>query len=232
MKATIGDVDIAIATNDSDKAIDHFIHYPFTERVIEKGDISASVLISGGKQVDLMTQPPKSFGSLLQHSRLPLFASALVYVLLLGTAVAAMPQHLVVTPSQLAARLASDDWQQRSAALQYIYQHQIDLNLYQAKSDSSRQMAQMITSTHIAERYWYGMALSFSSAPSADDDLQLLLQDEQINVVCAALNAIGRRGEKNLIVPVKNLLLDSKHWYVQWYAYTALQRMGWRNSRE
>ena len=37
------------------------------ERIIEKGDVSSSILTSGGKQIDLLVQPPKRFGSLLQH---------------------------------------------------------------------------------------------------------------------------------------------------------------------
>jgi len=37
------------------------------ERIIEKGDVSSSILTSGGKQIDLLVQPPERFGSLLQH---------------------------------------------------------------------------------------------------------------------------------------------------------------------
>lgn len=65
--ATIGDIDIAVASNDPKKVIEHFVSYSYKERVIEKGDVSASVMVSGGRQVDLMIQPPESFGSLLQH---------------------------------------------------------------------------------------------------------------------------------------------------------------------
>ncbi len=64
---TIGDIDIAISTNNPQKAIEHFVQYPYKERMIEKGDVSASLLISGGKQVDLIALPPRQLGSLLQH---------------------------------------------------------------------------------------------------------------------------------------------------------------------
>ena len=67
MVPTIGDIDIAVASNDPKKVIDHFISYPYIERMIEKGKETASMLVSGGKQVDLMVQPPQAFGSLLQH---------------------------------------------------------------------------------------------------------------------------------------------------------------------
>lgn len=66
-KETIGDIDIAVSSTHPKEVLEHFIHYPYTERIIEKGDVSASILISGGKQVDLMVQPPDAFGSLLQH---------------------------------------------------------------------------------------------------------------------------------------------------------------------
>jgi len=67
MVSTIGDIDIAVASNNSEKVIDHFVSYPYKERIIEKGKSSASILISGGYQVDLIVQPVESFGSLLQH---------------------------------------------------------------------------------------------------------------------------------------------------------------------
>ncbi len=64
---TVGDIDIAVATDSPADAIVHFISYPYKDRVIEKGPNTASILTSGGHQVDLMTQPTEAFGSLLQH---------------------------------------------------------------------------------------------------------------------------------------------------------------------
>lgn len=66
-KETIGDVDIAVATYKPSEVLRYFTEYPYKERVIEKGEATASILISGGKHIDLMVQPPESFGSLLQH---------------------------------------------------------------------------------------------------------------------------------------------------------------------
>lgn len=65
-KDTIGDVDIAVSTKNSKKVIQHFIEYPHKDRVLEKGEISAGLIVAG-KHIDLMTQPPDRFGSLLQH---------------------------------------------------------------------------------------------------------------------------------------------------------------------
>jgi DNA polymerase (family 10) len=64
---TIGDVDLAVSTKDPEASLEHFVAYPYTERILEKGPASSSILISGGKHIDLMVQPPERFGSLLQH---------------------------------------------------------------------------------------------------------------------------------------------------------------------
>ena len=66
-KETIGDVDIAVASLHPKEVIEHFCAYPYKDRIIERGEASASLLISGGKHIDLMVQPPDRFGSLLQH---------------------------------------------------------------------------------------------------------------------------------------------------------------------
>ncbi len=65
--STIGDIDFAVATKKPKKVIEHFVNYPYKERIIEKGTVSASLLVSGGRQIDLLIQPIESFGSLLQH---------------------------------------------------------------------------------------------------------------------------------------------------------------------
>ncbi len=64
---TVGDIDISVASKNPKKIIEHFVKYPSIERVIEKGDISSSILVSGGRQVDLLIQPVEHYGSLLQH---------------------------------------------------------------------------------------------------------------------------------------------------------------------
>jgi DNA polymerase (family 10) len=64
---TVGDIDLAVASDNPKAVLDHFASYPYIERVIEKGEVSSSILTSGGKQIDLLIQPPESFGSLLQH---------------------------------------------------------------------------------------------------------------------------------------------------------------------
>jgi len=64
---TVGDIDIAVATNNPKTVLEHFVAYPYKDRVIEQGALTSSILLSGDQQVDLMTQPHDGFGSLLQH---------------------------------------------------------------------------------------------------------------------------------------------------------------------
>ncbi|TSC90437.1 MAG: DNA polymerase (family X) [Microgenomates group bacterium Gr01-1014_5] len=65
--ATVGDIDIAVATNKPKEVIEHFAAYPKKNKLIEKGDSTSSLLLPGGVQVDLMVQPAQYFGALLQH---------------------------------------------------------------------------------------------------------------------------------------------------------------------
>lgn len=67
MVSTIGDVDIAVSSNEPKKVIDHFHKYKEIGKVIDKGTESTSVVLKNGAQVDIMVQPTKDFGALLQH---------------------------------------------------------------------------------------------------------------------------------------------------------------------
>jgi DNA polymerase (family 10) len=65
--STIGDIDLAVATDNALEVLEYFTKYPKSVKTIEKGDHTSSILFPGGVQVDLMTQPIESYGSLLQH---------------------------------------------------------------------------------------------------------------------------------------------------------------------
>lgn len=65
--STIGDIDLSVSTNQPQIVLDHFVRYPNMQKIIEKGDKTASILLPGGLQVDLIVQSPESYGSLLQH---------------------------------------------------------------------------------------------------------------------------------------------------------------------
>lgn len=64
--ATIGDIDIAVATTKPEPIITHFLTYPH-QKLIERGPTGASLLLHNGKQVDLRVQEPKAYGAMLQY---------------------------------------------------------------------------------------------------------------------------------------------------------------------
>ena len=67
MVATVGDIDIAVASKNAPKIIKHFTKFREVGRVLEAGPKTSSVILKNGIQIDLMVQPPEAFGALLQH---------------------------------------------------------------------------------------------------------------------------------------------------------------------
>jgi DNA polymerase (family X) len=66
LSPTIGDIDIAVATNKSETVLDYFLKYPH-ETLIERGPTGASILLPNGRQVDVRVLEPESFGSMMQY---------------------------------------------------------------------------------------------------------------------------------------------------------------------
>jgi len=67
MAATVGDVDLAVATNFPKEIINRFIHFPEAKKVIVAGDNIARIIHRSGEQIDLKTGKPEAYGALLQH---------------------------------------------------------------------------------------------------------------------------------------------------------------------
>ncbi len=67
MVATVGDIDLSVASEDPEATVKHFCNYSGVERVIESGERTATVLLKIGLRVDLRVQPTESYGNLLQH---------------------------------------------------------------------------------------------------------------------------------------------------------------------
>jgi DNA polymerase (family 10) len=65
--ATVGDIDIACASNKPTEIIDYFLQYPEIIQVIAQGKNKASLRILNDIHIDLMVKPKDSFGALLQH---------------------------------------------------------------------------------------------------------------------------------------------------------------------
>lgn len=65
--ATVGDIDVAVATNKPKEVIERFVQYPNIQKVIEKGDVTSSILLPNNVQVDILVMNPQSYGNALQH---------------------------------------------------------------------------------------------------------------------------------------------------------------------
>jgi DNA polymerase (family 10) len=66
-RPTIGDLDLLAATDDPAALIAAFDRLPDVERVLSAGTDKSSVLVAGGRQVDLMVCPPAAWGTHLVH---------------------------------------------------------------------------------------------------------------------------------------------------------------------
>ena len=64
---TVGDIDLMGTADDPKPVIDAFTTLPMVNDVLGKGTTKASVVVSGGLQVDLRIVDHDSFGSLLQY---------------------------------------------------------------------------------------------------------------------------------------------------------------------
>jgi len=67
MVATIGDVDIGVATDKPKKVIDALTKFPDVARVLVAGEVKATIVLKTGKQADIYAFDPKRYGSLIQY---------------------------------------------------------------------------------------------------------------------------------------------------------------------
>ncbi len=66
--ATIGDIDIAVKTENPKEVIRHFVTYPKIKKVLERGESAlCRVVLRNNRQIDLRTQTPQNFGAMLQY---------------------------------------------------------------------------------------------------------------------------------------------------------------------
>lgn len=65
--ATIGDIDMAVATNDPEVVLDAFVKFPKVRKITDKGPKGATVQLLVGRQVDLRVQTPQAYGAMLQY---------------------------------------------------------------------------------------------------------------------------------------------------------------------
>lgn len=67
MTATVGDIDLAIATKKPARVIKRFLEFPGTVQKIVAGKNTARIIHRSGHQIDLKTMKPAAYGALLQH---------------------------------------------------------------------------------------------------------------------------------------------------------------------
>lgn len=65
--STIGDIDLAASTENSDKVLDWFLKYPKFAKLVERGPSGATIYLDTGQHIDLRVQSPKTFGAMLQY---------------------------------------------------------------------------------------------------------------------------------------------------------------------
>ena len=65
--STVGDIDIAAQSQQAAAILNHFVNYPRSKKTITHGPKKASIKTKNNVHIDLMVQPSKTFGSLLQH---------------------------------------------------------------------------------------------------------------------------------------------------------------------
>lgn len=125
-----------------------------------------------------------------------------------------------VTPGEIESSLKSSDRRQRIEALKTLSETRFDMDAYPDLAAGAHKRS-------VPERYWLAKALAESRSPGTDEMLRKFLKDPHPNVVCMALFSLGSRKQKQAAEEMIHIIKTHDHWYVQWYAYRSLRRLGW-----
>lgn len=106
------------------------------------------------------------------------------------------------------------------AALDTLSRQRVDMTKMSVYLD-------LIQSPDIAVRYKMARSLGFHQHRQSREGVEHLLKDSNPNVRCMALQSLGRLGHSDDIQLILKTIRESNHWYVQYYAYKALRRLGW-----
>lgn len=124
----------------------------------------------------------------------------------------------------LTGAMVSDTWQVRVSALKAIRERGLEIGDFPSYKE-------MIRSPHVPERYWLATVLKKSRVPETYGDLLAMLDDPHPNVRCKVVEALGKRGRKDVVATIIEKITTSDHWYFQWYAYRALRSLGWKQKK-
>lgn len=64
---TVGDIDIASASNSPEDVIKHFVNYKYAKSKVQEGENKAAIEIANGMRVDLRVVSPDQWGTMLAH---------------------------------------------------------------------------------------------------------------------------------------------------------------------
>jgi hypothetical protein len=131
---------------------------------------------------------------------------------------------IMLEAKQVSKTLESQSWQKRVAALKVVERMGMEVGNSQAYKN-------LLTSTHITERYWLVKALAVSNQAATYKDLLAFVDDPHPNVVSTAFYALGQRGDRRAVGKILRRIQTSDHWYSQWYGYKALRALGWNQTK-
>ncbi|MFP4308919.1 MAG: HEAT repeat domain-containing protein [Desulfococcaceae bacterium] len=126
-----------------------------------------------------------------------------------------------VAPDKVQESLSSPDSADRLAALRFIYHRGIEIAGFE-------NFESLAASPRAAERFWLAKALRHSRSRISWPVHLALLEDPQINVAYNAFWSLGFRRDSRGVPEILRRIDEDPRWYVQWYAYRALRRLGWR----
>ncbi len=126
--------------------------------------------------------------------------------------------------ADLMEMLESPESMERVAGLRSAWKERVDLC-------ESGVHQRFVDSPHVAERYWVARCLARCDGMSGFSALLEMADDGHPNVECMAVYSLARTGAPQALPPVLEKVRQSPDWYVQMYAYKALERLGWRQGK-
>ena len=123
-------------------------------------------------------------------------------------------------PGNVRAALHSSSLHERVKGLQTMEERRMDAAYYPVVLES-------MASPFPLERYWAARAVAGSRDAAVFARLIELTRDSQPNVACQAFYALGMGGHPDAVPEIRQSITEATNWYVQWYAYKALRRLGW-----
>jgi hypothetical protein len=165
------------------------------------------------------------FGFFFNLRTSSLIASVLCFILCLFFIISfQLNRGREISEKNIVNALNSSRWQDRVAALKFIDKNDLEVKQFKVYPE-------LLKSASIAERYWLVRTLANSRNPETYRDLLNFLNDAHPNVFSMALYALGKRGNKEAIGRIMQVIETSDDWYHQWYAYKALRALGWRQTK-